>query len=411
MIVFTLDFWYEIWEVVKCKPSRTLLTGLGVSWGIFILTLLIGVGAGFEDGVFKLFEGFSKRTTYLFSSETSKEYKGTKKGEMVRFELSDIETIRRQVSEITLISPEITQIERVTSLTGNGNFDIRGVYPDYFDIKILEMEKGCLLNVLDMKNNRNNVIIGKNVASVLFRHDNAIGKSIRIKDATYKVVGVIKNTLLSNFEDRVIYVPFTSYVQNIMPAKEFSTLVYATNDDADTKSVNDCVRSVLSHRKHISPNDDKAFYFNSMEEQVESFDKLFATLNKFLWFMGISTLFSGVIGVGNIMYTSAKERTREIGIRKSVGAQATTIKTMFVCESVALTSLAGLVGFLLGWLCLKGIGLLISEDTVMMDKPHLNISIGLGSVLLLMIAGTVVGLRPALYASKLNPVDALKDEN
>lgn len=177
------------------------------------------VGAGFEDGVFKLFEGFSKRTTYLFSSETSKEYKGTKKGEMVRFELSDIETIRRQVSEITLISPEITQIERVTSLTGNGNFDIRGVYPDYFDIKILEMEKGRLLNVLDMKNNRNNVIIGKNVASVLFRHDNAIGKSIRIKDATYKVVGVIKNTLLSNFEDRVIYVPFTSYVQNIMPAE------------------------------------------------------------------------------------------------------------------------------------------------------------------------------------------------
>lgn len=164
-------------------------------------------------------------------------------------------------------------------------------------------------------------------------------------------MGVIKNTLLSNFEDRVIYVPFTSYVQNIMPAKEFSTLVYATNDDADTKSVNDCVRSVLSHRKHISPNDDKAFYFNSMEEQVESFDKLFATLNKFLWFMGISTLFSGVIGVGNIMYTSAKERTREIGIRKSVGLPGNDHKD-HVCVRIGGSHLFGWPRGFFTWLAL-----------------------------------------------------------
>lgn len=409
--LFMLDSWHEIWEVMKCKPSRTLLTGLGVAWGIFILTLLVGIGAGFEDGVFKLFEGFSKRTTYLFSSETSKEYKGTKKGEMVRFERADIDLIKREVSEITLVSPEITQMERVSSLTGNGSFDVRGVFPDYFDIKILEMEKGRLLNALDTKGSRNNVIIGKNVATVLFNHENPIGKNLRIKDTTYKVVGVIKNTLLSNFEERVIYVPFTSYIQNIMPAKEFSTIIYTIRDDADTKKINKRIRSVLARRKHIAPNDDKAFYFNSMEEQINAFNKLFTTLNKFLWLMGISTLLSGVIGVGNIMYTSAKERTREIGIRKSVGAKPSTIKTMIVCESVALTSIAGYVGIILGWLCLKGVGLFITKDTIMMDKPHIDMPIAIGSVILLVMAGTVAGLKPALYASKLSPIDALKDEN
>lgn len=411
MMLLTFDFWCEIWDVVKCKPSRAILTGVGVAWGVFILTLLMGVGAGFENGVLKLFEGFSKRTTYLFSSETSKEYKGTKKGEMVKFKKEDIDVLRRTVPSITLISPEIAQLERITSLKGDGNFDVRGVYPDYFSIKILEMEKGRLLNTLDMAKCRKNVIIGRHVASVLFNHENPIGKQLRIKDVSYKVVGVIKNTLLTGLEDRVVYMPYTSYLYNVKPTTEFSTMLYSIRDDADTKEVNERVRSVLSRRKRISPTDDKVFYFNSMEEQVGAFNKLFSALNKFLWFMGISTLFSGVVGVGNIMYTSAKERTREIGIRKSVGAKESIIKTMFVCESVALTSVAGYVGILLGWLCLKVIGLFITEDTVMMDKPHIDVSVAVGAVVLLVVAGTVTGLKPALYASKLNPIDALKEEN
>ena len=410
-MMFTLDFWYEIWTVVKCKPSRALLTGVGVAWGVFILTLLMGVGAGFEDGVFKLFEGFSRRTTYLISSETSKEYKGTKKGELVKFKKEDIEMLRRDIPQIMLISPEIAQIERVTSLNGNGNFEVRGVYPDYFGIKILEMEKGRLLNILDMTDGRKNVIIGKNVASILFNHENPIGKNLRIKDTTYKVVGVIKNTLLTSFEERIIYMPYTSYVRNVSPTLEFSSILYTVSDDTETKDINQNVRDLLAHKKQLSPSDDKVFYFNSMEEQVGAFNDLFGTLNKFLWFMGISTLFSGVIGVGNIMYTSAKERTREIGIRKSMGAKPSVIKTMFVCESVALTSIAGYVGLFFGWLALKIIGLFITADTIMMNKPHINISIALGAVVLLVIAGTMTGLKPALYASKLNPIDALKEEN
>lgn len=180
---------------------------------------------------------------------------------------------------------------------------------------------------------------------------------------------------------------------------------------AKIKEVNTHVRNVMARKYQFAPSDDKVFYFNSMEEQVKAFTDLFVMIRKFLWFMGISTLVSGVIGVGNIMYSSAKERTREIGIRKSVGAKARQIKAMFLWESIALTSLAGYVGLVLGWGILKVVALFISEDTPMMEKPGLDFPTAVAAIFILVIAGTLAGLRPAIYAAELNPIEALKEEN
>lgn len=407
----TVDFWGEIWEGMKSKPSRTLLTGLGVSWGIFILVLLLGIGSSFERGVLSLFEGYSQSTTYVYTSNTSKEYDGIKKGRLVKLNAEDLERLRANVPEIALLSPEISSGEEITTHAETGHFEVKGVNPDYFGIRLLDIEKGRLLNNLDSENRRRNVIIGSNVAKVLFNHSNPIGQQMTIKDVPYTVVGVIKTSLMNTFDERMIYMPYTTYTENVASATEFSCLLYATHDGIDAKKTNTYVRSVLSRMKHVAPDDDKAFYFNSMEEQVEAFNELFSGLNKFLWFMGISTLFSGVIGIGNIMYTTAKERTREIGIRKALGAKSTVIKSMLICESIALTSLAGLTGILVGWLCLSGIGLLITDDTIMMKKPGIDFPVIIGAMLVLVISGTIAGLKPALYAAGLNPIDALKDEN
>lgn len=405
------DFWYEIWEVIKRKPSRVILTSIGISWGIFILIMLVGVGAGFERGVFKLFEGYSRNTTYVFAAQTSKAYKGINVGKPILFSQKDLKLLVQNIPDITMVSPEISRWESVFSDNGKGTVEIRAVYPDYFNIKILEIDNGRMLNALDMEESRRCVIIGKNVADVLFNHEQPVGKLLHIKKEVYQVVGVIKKTLQSVNEERVIYIPYTTYLQTNAGAKEFTTMLFATHDYVDTKDVNIRVRDFLSRMNKVAPDDDNAFYFNSREEQVRAFKKFFEMFRKFLWFMGISTLLSGIIGVGNVMYMSVKERTREIGIRKSIGAKASAIKAMVLWESVALTSISGYLGMLLGWICLQGVGLIIDDDTLMMDKPGIDLLTTVIATLILTVSGTLAGLKPAMYASDLSPIDALKEEN
>lgn len=406
-----MDFWCEIYESVKRKPSRTILTGIGISWGIFILIVLVGIGSGFERGVFKLFNGFSKSTIYVYASETSMGYKGAASGRKIQFQKEDLNMLKSRIPEITHLSPETGRWNAVYAGTKNGWFEVRGVYPDYFLIKLLEVEHGRMLNALDMNEARKVVLIGENVADMLFRKENPIGKYIRMGQEMFRVIGTIKNTMLNSYEVRVIYMPYSVYEQVDATAGRFGTVVFSTVKGAKIKEVNTHVRNVMARKYQFAPSDDKVFYFNSMEEQVKAFTDLFVMIRKFLWFMGISTLVSGVIGVGNIMYSSAKERTREIGIRKSVGAKAQQIKAMFLWESIALTSLAGYVGLVLGWGILKVVALFISEDTPMMEKPGLDFPTAVAAIFILVIAGTLAGLKPAIYAAELNPIEALKEEN
>lgn len=243
-----------------------------------------------------------------------------------------------------------------------------------------------MLNALDMNEARKVVLIGENVVDMLFRKENPIGKYIRMGQEMFRVIGTIKNTMLNSYEARVIYMPYSVYEQVDATAGRFGTVVFSTVKGAKIKEVNTHVRNVMARKYQFAPSDDKVFYFNSMEEQVKAFTDLFVMIRKFLWFMGISTLVSGVIGVGNIMYSSAKERTREIGIRKSVGAKAQQIKAMFLWESIALTSLAGYVGLVLGWGILKVVALFISEDTPMMEKPGLDFPTAVAAIFILVIA-------------------------
>ena len=406
-----MDFWCEIYESVKRKPSRTILPGIGISWGIFILIVLVGIGSGFERGVFKLFNGFYKSKTYVYASETSMGYKGAASGRKIQFQKEDLNMLKSRIPEITHLSPETGRWNAVYAGTKNGWFEVRGVYPDYFLIKLLEVEHGRMLNALDMNEARKVVLIGENVVDMLFRKENPIGKYIRMGQEMFRVIGTIKNTMLNSYEARVIYMPYSVYEQVDATAGRFGTVVFSTVKGAKIKEVNTHVRNVMARKYQFAPSDDKVFYFNSMEEQVKAFTDLFVMIRKFLWFMGISTLVSGVIGVGNIMYSSAKERTREIGIRKSVGAKAQQIKAMFLWESIALTSLAGYVGLVLGWGILKVVALFISEDTPMMEKPGLDFPTAVAAIFILVIAGTLAGLRPAIYAAELNPIEALKEEN
>lgn len=406
-----VDFWYEIYESIKRNPSRAIISGIGIAWGIFVLILLVGVGAGFEKGVYKLFSGFTKSTTYLHSQTTSIIYNGEPIGRKISFTSTDLQLLSQRIPEINHISPELNHWSDVSFAGRKEWFEIKGVYPDYFNIKKLKAEEGRVLNPHDAMENRKVALIGQNVSNILFRKENPIGKSIQLNNEFYKVVGIIKNSILNSFEERAIYIPYSSYSLSDQNAKQFTTVLYSLRENTDAKKIQFRIKTFMSQIYHFDPNDDKVFYFNSMEEQVKAFNTLFATLRKFLWFMGISTLVGGVIGIANIMYSSAKERTREIGIRKAVGANPNDVKAMIMWESIALTSIAGYLGIVLGYGALAIIGRLIPEDNLMMGKPEINILSTFLAVIILIFSGTLAGLKPAIYAAYLNPIDALRDEN
>lgn len=404
-----IDLLREVFESIRMHPSRTVLTSLGIVWGMFILVLLVGVGKGFEGGVYNLFSGFSKGATYVISSETSIGYGNTATGAPVRFSEKDMTLLKESVPQITDISPEVSEWRTSYNKGQFGTFEVRGVHPEYFNIKLSEVSAGRLLNILDYNLSRKNAVIGENVAEILFQKTEPLGETFQIGYDYYKVVGIIKNNLFSAYESRVIYLPYSTFLQGNASAKDFTTVLFTTKSGKDYVSINQRVKSILSRKHRFSPNDEKVLYFNSMEEQVEAFSTFFEALKKLLWFLGISTLFSGIICVGNNMYTVTRERVGEIAIRKAVGATSNNIKTLFLCESIIVTSISGLFGIVLGWITLKIIGLFITENTLMMEQPAINLPTMLLALIVLIISGTVAGLRPALQASELTPIEALKE--
>jgi len=402
--------WTEIKKSLEGNKTRSVLTGLGIAWGILILVLLVGIGRGFEDGVFKLFKGFSQSTVYIYAASTTREYKGQPAGREIFFTTSDLDYLKTNLPEIKLLSPETSTWRQTVFNVQKAVYEIKGVNPSFFHLRLLDTKEGRTLNHLDDAEGRKVALIGSNIAEVLFDSRSPIGKMFRLNDENFTVVGVIADNLMSQYEARQIFLPYRTFTQYIEPDPRFKVMVLSLSEAASSQKALTRVRNFLTHRFDIHPDDDKAFYLNSMDEQIKAFNSLFATIRKFLWFMGISTLLSGIIGVGNIMYVSAKERTREIGIRKAVGAKKSTIKSMFICEAILITSIAGYLGMFFGMGILWLIGLFIEPDNLLLEKPSFDIGAAIAATLVLIVSGTLAGLKPAAYAANLNPIDALREE-
>ncbi len=402
----------EVYNSIKNHKTRSFLTGFGITWGILILIVLVGIGKGFEEGVMKLFNGFAKKTIYIISGQTSKPYMAYPIGRKIYFSLKDISDIKRIIPDIKDISGEATQNFSIYNEDRIFRFDVKGVSAPYFNIKLLNLSYGRVINSFDFMQNRKVALIGEDVAKYLFNKKNVIGKSVNIGGVFFTIIGVIQNSLFNTFESRLVYIPYSTYSNYFNKRDQISLVILAISDGVDTKKIEKRIKSLMGERDNFSSTDEKVFFFNSLDEQLKAFSSLFTALRNFLWFMGLSTLFSGIIGVANIMFSVAKERTREIGIRKAVGAKNKEVMKMFIVEAVILTSVAGYIGIMIGALILKIISYFIetSNKNILFEKPSINLSITLAATLILIISGTMAGFIPAVFASKLNPVDALRQE-
>lgn len=414
--MFDYDKWQEIFSTIAKHKLRTGLTALGVFWGIFMLVFLMGAGNGLQNGVNGLFGGHAKNSLYMGSNKTTLPYKGLKPGRYFRLTNDDMAAVRSNFEEeIAYLAPRLWMpAGEVEYEMKKATFDVRGDMPDLIHIDALEMDDGRFLNPNDVADKRKVAVIGRNVRDVLFEEGvSPLGKYIKLQNNEFMVVGVVKSNRRGEDgldDEKTVLLPMTTVQQLRNRPGIIGMFVCAMKPGVAVSAVEEPLKALLKQRHRINPKDRRAIWSDNIEEEFKEINGLFMGITVLVWFVGIGSLLAGVIGVGNIMLILVKERTREIGIRKALGATPSSIVSMILMESVFLTTIAGYMGlassvgilFLMSWGMGDGIGYFAN--------PEINPGVCLLALAILIICGALTGLVPAMQAANVNPVVALKDE-
>lgn len=412
------DTWQEIFSTIRKNKLRSFLTALGVFWGIFMLVFILGMGDGLETGVFRNFGSGSKNIMFVWSWKTSQPYKGMAPGRRIRLDLSDVDAIYEGVEGVKSVAPRYSIGDRtVTYSSLNGSYEVEGLYPHTKDIEGLIMKEGRYINIQDVNENRKVAVIGATVKKELFGDSSAIGEHIMAGGIDFQVVGVftkhdLKEWDLDDIES--VAVPLsTLYKAYGIPNQQVGQMVVEAESGVAVSAIEPKVRALLEERHTVAPGDRSAIGGFNLEEEFRSVQNLFIGIKGLLWFVGIGTLIAGIVGVSNIMLITVKERTKEIGIRKALGATPGSIISMILTESIFITSIAGYLGLMVGTFMIIGVNYLMIEMGIENENfydPKVPLSIALSALVFLILAGTVAGFIPAMQAARVNPVVALKDE-
>lgn len=414
--MFDLDKWKEIWATITRNKTRSVLTAFGVFWGLLMFIILVGYGNGFRKGMTDSLKGFATNSAFLNAGGTSLPYKGFGVNRHWLIDNRDLETLRRNVSGLDLLSPMLYDWGAVTRDSRRAEATLIGVDTDFFGIQQMEVLEGRLLNEIDIAQRRKVCIIGRELHKTLFQPgEDAIGQTIPLGGIYYTVVGVVKPAAagiqLGGDPNESAYLPFTTMQTMKQTQGGFYNLSFTSLPGAKVSDVTDQVKSLLKASHDIHPDDQRAVYVFSAEEQLEMMNGIFLGVNLLIWVVGLGALFSGIIGISNIMLVTVRERMREIGIRRALGAKPYTIATQIMSESLVLTFIAGIGGFLLGVLLLQalsGIGSADGEQSMM--TPYVSFNLALGAMALLVASGVLAGLMPAIKALKIKAIDAIRDE-
>lgn len=412
--MFELDKWREIYSTISKNKLRTFLTGFAVAWGIFMLIILLGSGKGLENGVTDQFKGGANNGIWISSGMTSKEYKGLQAGRLIRFTNEDYNLLKESVKGHEYISSRMFLGNVTTSYNDQyGSFYLSPCHPDYGAIKEIEMIQGRFLNDLDIREFRKVAAIGEKVKADLFKGTDtvAMGEYLNINGVLFKVIGVFRDFGRDDSEQRRIYIPIST-AQRVFSGQNTISQISMTTGDASVEQVDymvDQTHNLLAKRHTFDTEDERAVFIWNKSEDYRRFQGLFLGIRLFIWIVGIGTIIAGIVGVSNIMMISVKERTKEIGVRKALGATPFSVITLILREAILITGFAGYVGLVLG----IGVLEIISRNLPQIDffrSPEANFSIAVGATVLLIVAGTLAGFFPARKAARIKPIEALRDE-
>ena len=420
-IIFDRDTWQEIFGSIRKNKVRTIITVIGVLWGIFIYIALSGSANGLDNGFEREFENIAMNSMFVWAQSTSIPYEGFKTGRNPQLKLKDAQTLRNNIPEIQFIAPrnvrgvfDGSSGSQIVRGTKSGTYNIYGDFPEYTRIATKKIyDKGRFINQSDIDNARKVCVIGERTQKELFEEDEEpVGKFVRIDDIYFQVIGVHKYIQGGGFEsDGDVFIPFATFKKLYNTGENVEWFTIAAYHDADVIQVEKDVKQTLKRIHRVSPKDERAFGSFNLGEVFNRIMGFARGMTFLSLIVGIATIIAGVIGIGNILLISVKERTKELGVRRALGATPSEVRMQIILESVFLTVIAGIFGIILGAFVLAGIN---AGTANLEDFPYTNptvpVSFVLGALAIMVTLGTLIGLIPAQRAVSIKPIDALREE-
>ncbi len=420
--MFDLDKWEEIWLTMMQHKLRTALTAFGVFWGIFMLVILLGAGNGLRNGAMQNFD-IAKNAVFVWTMETTVPFEGFDAGRSIQLNNEDLAALRR-LDEVDVIAPRLQVGNRFSGqalpiVRGDKSvaFAIMGDAPEFLEIKPYILEQGRFLNEIDMQRTRKVAVIGKRVRDELFDpEEDAIGDYVRIGGVPFQVVGVFDTRVMGEQainELQTVHIPMTTAQRTFNLANHIDWFGFIPAAGATATETEDAVKEVFRSRHHISPDDRQALQSFNVEREFREMQGIFTGIAGFSWFVAIGTIIAGMVGVANIMMIIVKERTREIGIRKSVGAKPLSIVGMIILEALVISGVAGYMGLVSGVFLIEGVALAMEQLGAQSDffaNPEIDFGVAISAIAVLVFSGILAGFFPGLMAARINPIHALRDE-
>ena len=421
-LLFSLDTWQEIYHSLRNNKLRTFLTMIGVGWGMFLYVVLLGSAKGVENGFNRVFAGFATNSVFLWGQSTSIPYNGFPKGKLVKLHTSDIPLLESKVPGIKYISPRSNQGGRFGSAVPmvrndkKGSYSIYGDYPIGDAISKKKLTFGRYINDADINANKNVAVIGNEVYEALFdskKNEDPIGKSVTIKGIYFTIIGVFKvqtNGVRMEGDDSV-FIPFTTYNRMFNNGDVASMFAIVGKDNVELSTIEDGVKNVLKEKYNISPEDANAYGSVNLGKEFAKVTGFLTGMQLLTIIVGTLTIIAGVIAISNILLITVKERTKEIGVRRALGAKPAEVRNQILLESVVITLTSGMLGFVLGILVLMLLDIATkNNDSFPFYNPQVNYSNVFIAMSVMLLLGLVIGLIPAQRAVRIKPIEALRTD-
>ncbi len=415
------DSLIEIMQVILRNPIRSLLASIGVAWGIMMLILMVGAGNGLENGVKQEMEGVAQNSVFLWTQSTSMPYKGFRQGRFFELNNSDVDFLRANVPQVGVVAPR-NQLNgwrganNITRGTKTGAFNVYGDYPEFQLVEPVTITSGRFINHGDISDYRKVCVVGPAAAEELFeKGEEMLGEYIAVNGVNFRVVGTFKSAKVgedAEEDNRTIYVPFTTFQRAFHTGDEVGWLSMLSAKNYTVKETEEAVMTALKARKSVHPDDKRAFGSWNLQERMEEMNTIFGAFDIVGFFMGFLVLLAGIIGIVNIMLITVKERTKEFGIRRSLGARPSQVIFQVMKETLLLTTLSGLVGMMMGIGLLELVNLIIGDagSTGSFKNPGVDLQLVITALIVMIVSGAIAGLLPALRAVAIRPVDALRSD-